>query len=210
MLQLVRRLRSGNQHTVQAEPRREAGTGRFQVDVARARVVGVADQQVHVADDRWLGCQVAHVGRDFILIQLARNPLELDRAICLRGQAFDEPLDLVERQRDRLDLPAIGEANFAERVHQRVRCRRDDDGVGPSEFLRADAVVEQELATELWCQRGGRDCVIERCRHARREGTSRATIRSRTPTPWQAMNCKHNAIASGVPPGFKTHFALLR
>jgi len=47
---------------VHPEPRRESFSGRFEMDVGGAGVVGLADQEVHEPDDGRLVGEVAGVG----------------------------------------------------------------------------------------------------------------------------------------------------
>ena len=57
-----RRARQIAQHPVNPQPHAQPIRGGLQVDVAGARIVGVADEQAHEADDGHLVGQVADVG----------------------------------------------------------------------------------------------------------------------------------------------------
>ena len=54
--------RARDEHAVDAKARRESGAGGLEMDVARAGVVRVAHEEVHVANDRRLVREIAHVG----------------------------------------------------------------------------------------------------------------------------------------------------
>ena len=61
------------------------------MNVARAGVVRVAHEKVHVANYGNLIGEVAHVGRE--IIEIAIDARELDRALGAISQALDETLD---------------------------------------------------------------------------------------------------------------------
>ena len=91
LVQLRRRLGGGAQHAVHAKARREPAAVRLQVDVAGARVVRVADEQVHVADDGRLVGQVADVRGEVVVAVHLR---QLDQAVGAGAQPLDQPLHL--------------------------------------------------------------------------------------------------------------------
>ena len=68
---------------VETIPGRQAGAGRFQMNVARARVIRVADEQIDVADHGRLVREIPHVGAE--IIRLGRG---------VYSSEFDEPVRL--------------------------------------------------------------------------------------------------------------------
>ena len=60
-MKLARRLECWQKNTVDAETRGKTGARGFEMDITRGDIVGVAHEQVHVADDGRLVSQVADV-----------------------------------------------------------------------------------------------------------------------------------------------------
>ena len=143
-----------DQHTVQAEAGGEPRAARFEVDVARARISGVAHEQVHVAHDRRLRGEIADISREgFIAVRSAPEVIarQLDQAIRFGRQALDEAFDVISWCGLGHHLAAVGNAQIIECVgEQRAWCRGDDKRAVLTQGARADGVIEEVLAGHAW------------------------------------------------------------
>ena len=74
----------------------EAASGRFEMNVARARVIGVAHEQIDEPDDGRLRRKIANIGRALVVGIGAR---ELDIAARARGESFDGGFNVARARR---------------------------------------------------------------------------------------------------------------
>ena len=95
-----RRLCCTGQYAIDAEARYETVCGGLQVDIARTGVVGIPDEEVHVADDWRLVCQIADVCGVLVdCSELARGQLDgIHRVLRdMRSKPLDQPLYFCDR-----------------------------------------------------------------------------------------------------------------
>jgi hypothetical protein len=125
------------------------------MDVAGAGVVGIAHEQIHVADDRRLVREVPNVSREiFVHAESTLQSLELDRALSRRRQALDVTIDLVLARRLDENGATIGEREIVDGVGEKgVRCGSDDEASVVLNANGTDAVVEQILAGDAVSER---------------------------------------------------------
>ena len=92
VMKVTRRFRRWYEYTVDAKPGGEPGARGLEMDVAGAGIVRVAYEQVHVADDRRLIREIAHIGREVVGIGV--DARELDASLRAGRQPLHESLEL--------------------------------------------------------------------------------------------------------------------
>jgi len=124
------------------------------MNVGGAGVVGVADEEIDVADDRRLGGEVADVCRQIVCVfEIGVGvALELDGAVGARGEAFDEPLELFGADVAGRDGGVVGDGDVVEGGAGGVRRNGDEEGAVGSTLEGAAVVVEKEIARKAWCE----------------------------------------------------------
>src|SRR5829696_3705426 len=143
---MARWLRCGDEHTIDAEARREAGACCLEVDVAGRGVVSVANEQVHVANDRRLIGEVANIGGEIVGVGV--DARELYAALGSRRQSLDESLELSAFDSLVRYGQSIRVGHVVRPTAQRVVCGGDDQDPVVVDRLRAKAVMEQVLSRE--------------------------------------------------------------
>lgn len=121
------------------------------MDITRARIIRVANEQVDEADHRRLRRQVAHVGGPLVLVSDAR---QFDIASGAGGEPFDGPFDITRGRWFNYDISAIDEPKVDERIIQkRVRRRGDANSARSRISGRADTMVQEIVTREAIGQR---------------------------------------------------------
>ncbi len=162
---LARRLRRGREDAVHAEPHVESRARGLEVDVARAGVDRLAEEQVDVADDRRLVREVADVCGAFVVGLVRRDPLERDDPIRLGRREFHEPLQFGVGDSLGTAGSAVDTRQLLQRVSGRLHADGDDERPGRIRRARTDAMAEQVGARDA---RGERDGGLDRGGHALR------------------------------------------
>src|SRR5687767_13941464 len=67
VVHLARRLGRWCEHPIETEARGESGACGFEVDVARASLVGVPHEEVHITNDRRLVREIADIRREVLV-----------------------------------------------------------------------------------------------------------------------------------------------
>ena len=115
----------GRQDAVEAKARRQTTARCLEMNVARGGIVRVANEKIHIADDRRLIREIADVGGEIIGRRFSAR--ELDRAFAAVREALDESIDLVGRPAFSRYPGTIGEPDIVEGAEQGVGRRSDDD-----------------------------------------------------------------------------------
>jgi hypothetical protein len=121
------------------------------VDVGGASVVGVADEEVDVADDWGLGGELPNIGSQVVGSVSFGVASRFDLAVIARGAVLDETLKFLGRDYAGGDWAVISDGDVVERVALGIGGDGNDDGAVAGALSRATAVVKKELARE----RGG-------------------------------------------------------
>ena len=111
------------------------------MDVARRDVVGVAHEQIHVADDRRLVGEIAHVGRQVVVVRVGAR--ELDGSFGARGEPLDESFELFARDGFAGDRADGTRTRCRQAAGKRVGGHGDDQRGARSQLLWA----------ERWCSK---------------------------------------------------------
>jgi len=158
-MELGRWLGCRGKHAVETKARRESVALCLEMDVARARIVGVAHQEIDIANDRRLVRQIADIGREIVIrsrrvlaIEVVLTE-ELDGALGASREALDEAIDFISPHFLGDDRCPIHERDVVERVARDVRRDGDDDRSVFTPFFRTQSMVKQELARESFGER---------------------------------------------------------
>jgi hypothetical protein len=133
-------------------------SGRFEVYVRSAGVVGIANEEIYVANHRWLTCKVPHIGGDIFVLCLRVRAVrchELHIAIALRYKPLDHALHFIAAYFLMYDGAAIRKRQVVESITAAVRGQRDDKSTIVAARLRTQPMMEQELARESLGKRYG-------------------------------------------------------
>ena len=162
-LKAFRRTGQLGEHAVDPEPDPEAVSGRLQVDVARAGVVGLANEQVDETDHRRLAREIPHVG-ERVVAPVARQcgvaaevPHQLDHRLRRRERSPDRVEQLLLRHLHQLHGHPIGVAQVVDRLRIRVAGDGDPDAIVRQlegehavvlEVLRREGLGDRKLGCE--------------------------------------------------------------
>ena len=121
------------------------------MDVGCAGVVGVADEQIQVADYRRLGGEVANVGGRVVFAGYAfetEPAFQFDGTVATSSDALNETLELSGGDVSRCDDTSISDRYVVKGVSHRIGLDSDDGGAFSSGLDRTASVVQEELARE--------------------------------------------------------------
>jgi len=140
-----------SQDPIQPESRQEAGAACFEMDVARAGIVGVAHQQIDIPDDRRLVGEIANIRREVVVAAVGAR--ELDCPLGARSQTLDEPIHFTGRGAFDGNFAPVCEGDVVDSREQCVWRGGNHHNAFSGYCSRAKAMMEQILPGQTVSQR---------------------------------------------------------